>query len=382
MKIAYVDFYKDSKSDKSTSGVERKINAQMKALGQLGEVVRHSYDNQSGGRLIAFVRMVTRRLPFFPSKVAYRYDSSYDGTDAMYFRKTTLDSFAVRFFRDVKKHNPKCKIVMEIPTYPYDKEMTSLIEWPRLIKDRWSRKKLKHYIDRIVTFSDDDVIFGIPTIRTMNGIDFDTVPLREVHTDAEAEIHAIMVANFASWHGLDKLIDGMIQYYSELPKRKFILHIVGGGKAVEEGKVRASNSKVKDFVVFHGPLWGSSLQELYNRVTLAIDSCDFKKIEVFLSSSLKTREYVAKGLPVVSAIEVDLSRSMKEYFYRFKNPHCIDVREMIDFHDSIYHDNESYHSVPLKIRELAKTVCDIHVVMNPVIQFFQIHKVDEKKYEK
>jgi glycosyltransferase involved in cell wall biosynthesis len=382
MKIAYVDFYKDSKSDKSTSAVERKMQAQMKALEQLGKVVRHSYDNQSGGRLIALVRMVTRRLPFFPSKVAYRYDSSYDGIDAMYFRRTTLDSFAIRFFRDVKKHNPKCKIVMELPTYPYDKEMTSLIEWPRLIKDRWNRKKLKHYIDRIVTFSDDDVIFGIPTIRTMNGIDFDTVPLREVHANAEAEIHAIMVANFASWHGLDKLIDGMIQYYSELPKRKFILHIVGGGKAVEEGKVRASNSKVKDFVVFHGPLWGSSLQELYNRVTLAIDSCDFKKIEVFLSSSLKTREYVAKGLPVVSAIEVDLSRSMKEYFYRFKNPHCIDVREMIDFHDSIYHDNESYHSVPLKIRELAKTVCDIHVVMNPVIQFFQIHKVDEKKYEK
>lgn len=382
MKIAYVDFYKDSKSDKSTSAVERKMQAQMKALEQLGKVVRHSYDNQSGGRLIALVRMVTRRLPFFPSKVAYRYDSSYDGIDAMYFRRTTLDSFAIRFFRDVKKHNPKCKIVMELPTYPYDKEMTSLIEWPRLIKDRWNRKKLKHYIDRIVTFSDDDVIFGIPTIRTMNGIDFDTVPLREVHANAEAEIHAIMVANFASWHGLDKLIDGMIQYYSELPKRKFILHIVGGGKAVEEGKVRASNSKVKDFVVFHGPLWGSSLQELYNRVTLAIDSCDFKKIEVFLSSSLKTREYVAKGLPVVSAIEVDLSRSMKEYFYRFKNPHCIDVREMIDFHDSIYHDNESYHSVPLKIRELAKTVCDIHIVMNPVIQFFQIHKVDEKKYEK
>ncbi len=382
MKIAYVDFYKDSKSDKSTSAVERKMQAQMKALEQLGDVVRHSYDNQSGGRLIALVRMVTRRLPFFPSKVAYRYDSSYDGIDAMYFRRTTLDSFAIRFFRDVKKHNPKCKIVMELPTYPYDKEMTSLIEWPRLIKDRWNRKKLKHYIDRIVTFSDDDVIFGIPTIRTMNGIDFDTVPLREVHANAEAEIHAIMVANFASWHGLDKLIDGMIQYYSELPKRKFILHIVGGGKAVEEGKVRASNSKVKDFVVFHGPLWGSSLQELYNRVTLAIDSCDFKKIEVFLSSSLKTREYVAKGLPVVSAIEVDLSRSMKEYFYRFKNPHVIDIREMIDFHDSIYHDNESYHSVPLKIRELAKTVCDIHVVMNPVIQFFQIHKVDEKKYEK
>lgn len=371
MKIAYVDFYKDSKSDKSTSGVERKINAQMKALGQLGEVVRHSYDNQSGGRLIAFVRMVTRRLPFFPSKVAYRYDSSYDGTDAMYFRKTTLDSFAVRFFRDVKKHNPKCKIVMEIPTYPYDKEMTSLIEWPRLIKDRWSRKKLKHYIDRIVTFSDDDVIFGIPTIRTMNGIDFDTVPPRRIQENTDAAIHVIMVANFASWHGLDKLIDGMISYYSEHPERTLILHIVGGGKVVDEEIERVAHSIVKDYVIFHGPLVGSALLNLYDRVTLAIDVCDGEEQGVFLSSSLKTREYVAKGLPVVGAIEIDMSRSMKEYFYQFKDTHTINVHEMIEFHDTIYHNEQEYHSVPTKIRERAKMVCDIHVVMRPVIVFFQ-----------
>lgn len=372
MKIAYVDFYKDSKSDKSTSGVERKIKAQMKALEQLGEIVRHSYDNQSGGRIIALVRMITRRLPLFPSKVAYRYDSSYDGIDAMYFRKTTLDSYAIRFFRDIKKYNPKCKIVMEIPTYPYDKEMTSLIEWPRLIKDRWYRKKLNHYIDRIVTFSDDAVIFGIPTIRTMNGIDFDTVPPRRIQENTDAAIHVIMVANFASWHGLDKLIDGMISYYSEQPERTLILHIVGGGKVVDEEIERVAHSIVKDYVIFHGPLAGAALLDLYDRVTLAIDICDIDEHGIFISSSLKTREYVAKGLPVVGAIEIDLSRSMKEYFYRFKNPHVIDIREMIDFHDSIYHDKESYQAAPQKIRELAKTVCDIHVVMNPVIQFFQV----------
>lgn len=371
MKIAYVDFYKDSKSDKSTSAVERKIQAHMKTLGQLGEVVRHSYDNQSGGRIRALVRMVTRRLPFFPSKVSYRYDSSYDGIDAMYFRRTTLDSYAVRFFRDVKKHNPDCKIAMEIPTYPYDKEMSSFIEWPRLIKDRWNRKKLKNYIDRIVTFSDDDVIFGIPTIRTMNGIDFDTVPLRLVHEKADDAIHVIMVANFASWHGLDKLIDGAIHYYTEQPDRKIFLHIVGGGKVVDKEKARVVDSVVEKYVVFHGPLVGAALQALYDQVTLAIDVCDGEQQGVFLSSSLKTREYVAKGLPVVGAIEIDLNRFMKGYFYQFKDSHTINMQEIIEFHDTIYHSEQSYRTVPVKIRELAKTVCDIHVVMKPVLSFFQ-----------
>lgn len=371
MKIAYVDFYKDSKSDKSTSGVERKIQAQMKALEQLGEVVRHSYDNQSGGRIISLVRMITRRLPFFPSKIAYRYDSSYDGIGAMYFRKTTLDSYAIHFFKNVKKHNPNCKIVMEIPTYPYDKEMTSFIELPRLIKDRWNRKKLKNYIDRIVTFSDDELIFGIPTIRTMNGIDFDMVPPRRIQENTDAAIHVIMVANFASWHGLNKLIDGMISYYSEQPERTLILHIVGGGKVVDEEIARVANSIIKDYVIFHGPLVGVALQELYDRVTLAIDVCDGEEQGVFLSSSLKTREYVAKGLPVVGAIEIDLSRSMEEYFYQFKDTHTINVHEMIEFYDTIYHNEHEYHTIPEKIREHARSVCDIHIVMRPVLKFFQ-----------
>ena len=69
MKIAYVDFYKDSKSDKSTCGVQQKIEAQMKALEQLSEVVQHSYDNQSGGRIISLVRMITDPASFFPFKI-------------------------------------------------------------------------------------------------------------------------------------------------------------------------------------------------------------------------------------------------------------------------------------------------------------------------
>lgn len=371
MKIAYVDFYGISKTDNPSSGVERKIASHIKMLGTIGQVTRHSYDTETSNRLLKISRMITRRLPFFPSKIVFTFNEEYENLDALYFRRTTLDSFAIRFFRDVKKHNPRCKIVMELPTYPYDKEMTSFIELPRLIKDRWNRRKLKLYIDRIVTFSDDDEIFGIPTIKTMNGIDFEMVPIRMVQRKADDAIHAIMVANFASWHGLDKLIGGMISYYAEQQNRLFVLHVVGGGKVVKEEMERVANSIVRNYVEFHGPLWGQALQEVYDRVTLAIDICDIEEHGIFLSSSLKTREYVAQGLPVVGAIEIDLSRSMKEYFYLFKNVHDINIHEIIKFHDTIYHDESDYHTVPAKIRALAKTVCDIPVVMDPILEYFK-----------
>ena len=37
------------------------------------------------------------------------------------------------------------------------------------------RNELKKYVDRVVTFSSDDNIFGINTIRIINGIDISTV---------------------------------------------------------------------------------------------------------------------------------------------------------------------------------------------------------------
>lgn len=371
MKIAYVDFYKDSKSDKSTSGVERKIASHIKQLKTLGDVTRHSYDSQSGGNIIKYIRMVTRRLPFFPSKIVYSYDASYDDLDAMYFRKTLLDSFGIRFFRDIKKHNPNCKIVLEIPTFPYDKEMSSLIEFPRLIKDRWNRRKLKFYVDRIVTFSQNEYIFNIPTIRTMNGLDFDTVTLRKSPVvDDSGVVHAIMVANFAPWHGLARLIDSMRLFYNDEREKKFVLHVVGAGDTVDREKKRIENTLLESYVVFHGKLFGERLDRLYDEVTLAIDTCDDKYQGVAISSSLKTREYVAKGLPVVGAMTVDLMQFMPDYFYRIPDGKIIDIQRIIDFHDTVYGKNES-REIAMQIRATGRNLCDSSVVMEPVLSFFR-----------
>ena len=56
-------------------------------------------------------------------------------------------------------------MLLEIPTYPYDGEFTRICGG-RLAAflDRRCRKKLKGLADRVVTFTEDEEIFGIPTI--------------------------------------------------------------------------------------------------------------------------------------------------------------------------------------------------------------------------
>lgn len=71
------------------------------------------------------------------------------------------------------------KIILEIPTYPYDGEKinhTGIKKKKYWIEKKY-RKSLYKYVDRVVTFSEDDEIFGIKTIKISNGIDLETISL-------------------------------------------------------------------------------------------------------------------------------------------------------------------------------------------------------------
>ena len=69
-------------------------------------------------------------------------------------------------------------------------------------------------VDRIYTYSEDNQIWGIPTICSSNGIDFDLVSIRKVEKKRES-INLIAVAGLAKWHGYDRILRGMGEYYKE-----------------------------------------------------------------------------------------------------------------------------------------------------------------------
>lgn len=80
--------------------------------------------------------------------------------------------WTIALLRKLRKSG--ARIVMEIPTYPYDREYKGLpAPYQRiLLVDKCFRKQLARYVDYIVTFSDYEIIWNRPTIRISNGIDF------------------------------------------------------------------------------------------------------------------------------------------------------------------------------------------------------------------
>ena len=357
---------KDMTEEKLLSyGVEKKILAQCKAFGKYFDIEEKILYQKDVSTLF---QKIFSRLPFTAISEKWRYEPIYDEASFIYFRKNIIDNSIVRFFKSIKKHNPNCKIILEIPTYPYDKEeFKDLKDLPYKLKDRINRKKLHKYVDRIVNFSQDDIIFGIETIKTINGIDFSSMDTKEINNTSD--IHMMAVACFADWHGYDRVINGLAEYYNGGGKRNVFLHLVGEGVSINEYKRIVNINHLEDRVFFHGYKSGADLDAIYNICNISLDVFGGYKKDYYLSSSLKSREYFAKGLPIVSACKIDFIPDNYKYVLYFPNdPSIIEINKIINFFDDIYVGN-SMQFIPEQIRSFAETKCDINNTLKPIINF-------------
>ncbi len=285
----------------ATSGVGKKIQAQIKGLKSFGldnifygrtDNINHLIvESRDLGPLIS-VSNFFGRINHFNKLVEliYKHDIKF-----IYYRFNGFsDPETVILFRKLKKMG--IKQVMEIPTYPYDGELESKNRFYYL--DKLTRKYLAHQFDYIVTFSDNDTIFGKETIKISNGIDFDEIPARVpvYHED----INLIAVANVNHWHGYDRIIEGIGLYYKKNRISEVRLHIVGPeNDCVNSLKALSKNLGIEKYVLFHGECVGKKLDELFNIADFAIGSLGRHRNNIRDLKTLKNVEYAARGIPFI-----------------------------------------------------------------------------------
>ncbi|MBP3817348.1 MAG: glycosyltransferase family 4 protein [Butyrivibrio sp.] len=318
-----------------------------------------------------FLTKILKRLPYINLHKHWKIDE-IQNEDYLYVRRFGEWDFAsISFFLQIKKHNPYIKIVYELPTYPYDNEMhKNLKNIPLLLKDKWNRRYLYKFVDRIATLTDDKVIFGIPTLKIRNGIDIGKIrPRKARNTDV---VHAIAVANFSWWHGYDRFIEGMKIYYASNPSRKMIFHLVGHGSEFGRYQKMVAEYGLREYVIFHGQQTGEALDAIYDQCNLGIASLGFHRTGLTEGAPLKTREYLAKGLPFIFGAKVsDISDEDKENIYlqvpATDSP--IDIGNILEFYDRIY--SEGAEQVNKRLRQFAQDHFSMEAAMKEVIDFFK-----------
>ena len=260
---------------------------------------------------------------------------------------------------------------MEIFTYPYDKdEFLKWNTWPFYFKDRFWRMKLKDVIDRFVTYSDNDIIFNVPTIKTMNGVAVENIAkvCRKNNKKTDV-INLIAVANLQRSHGYERIIKGLYEYYKKGGTRKLFFYVVGEGSELKKLKRLSSKLKLDKYIIFCGRKVGEDLDIIYNQADIALAAFGLYKVGVQSISTLKVSEYLAKGMPIVTGCK---ERALENFQFSLELPNNnnkADINKIVEFYDWLSELPQGMAGITEEIRNYALQKVDMCHVMEPIEEY-------------
>lgn len=349
------------------SGVDRKVRDWIDGLNGFGECSLELVE-----RHVDFIHKVIESLPLTGDGHSWPNPESLADLDYIYIRRPRFISKDLRkFLHAAKKENPRLKTVLELPTYPYDKEMLEPMLFPAYLKDRFNRSRLQGDLDLIVTMADVTEVFGVKAVTVPNGINVSRLKARSPSYEGQqATIKIVCVAAFARWHGIDRFICGMRDYYSaSASPRNMHLWLLGDGPELGNLKDLVKCSGLDGRVSFLGMCDRREMDLAFDGATLAIESLGcHRRGPRAVSSSLKSREYLAKGIPFIYSSPIDVIEGT-DFDYALKLPEDdspINIAEVLSFYDSIYM-RESEERVITRIRRFALENVDISVVLKPLV---------------
>lgn len=343
-------------------GVARKILYQKEAFSYCAgtdKVYLASYFGDGSFRIIGegtdiqvpFKKKSSRQLELMEIYPKLPQICSLLNVNSVYFRVFSLSWASDKLFHELRKQG--IKIAVEIPTYPFWKE-----KWMDVLNKFKSGNiltafkrsltnvvyfiyahKLRKYVTMIVTFSDINRLWGVQVMGISNGYVFEEHPEEKTLKGPTDDINLLMVASVRKNHGADRVIRGLSTYLKGKKERNVVFHIVGDGDAVPELKAMVQTSEnLKNNVIFYGFRAGAELEEIYKLGDIGISALGFHRLGVYNASPLKSKEYFAKGLPVVgTTVEHDVIRSKaSKYFLAFpEDDSDISIDKICYFYNSL-----------------------------------------------
>ena len=328
------------------NGISKKIKYQTEAMESLGHHVHICYMNEDetskrrfvDNKVIAnygkgAIAKIKKRTEF-ESIVTY---SALNKIDFVYIRSNhNANLFTINMVKRFKQNG--IKVVMEIPTYPYDQEYGNWWFKRQIFQDKIFRNLLAKHLDAIVTFSDDDFIFGQRTIKISNGIDFNKIKIKQKTNDTTKELNLIGVAEIHYWHGFDRLVEGLANYYSKPHDYIVKFHVVGYFFSKEDERIFRSvisKNQMDEHVIIYGKKNGEELDDIFNNCDIGIGSLGRHRVGIQNIKTLKNREYAARGIPFIYS-ETDNDFEDKPYILKIPADETpVDINKILLFYKNL-----------------------------------------------
>ncbi len=201
-----------------------------------------------------------------------------------------------------------------------------------------------------------------------NGINTLKIQLRSYPKFDGKILKLLFVGSAFKAHGLHRLFLSLIDYYKTDFKVEIIVHIVGVNSESINLKKYLKESKIQENVVFHGFLAPNEINGLADECHLALDGLSLHLVGQKITSTLKSREYFARGIPFITSSPADNDfDSENPYILKVTRDETpFEIQKLIDFAIKLNGDPEH----PQKMRQYAIEHLDWSVKMNKLIAFF------------
>lgn len=347
-------------------GVKKKINGQIVAFENLGIDIDYvcpknneiTINNKSLG-----IYMKNWRGKVLKGSIFYRYlELGLINPKKYNFAYIRFNVGDYSLFRLIKYlYENGIKVFLEVPTYPYEDEFEKSIRNYIILKlDKLLWKRVNKYIYRVVLTNDIDKFNNIPVINIINAVNLEEIKIKQKDLD-DNSINLIGVANINKWHGYDRVIKGLRNYYKEDRKREINFYVVGDGNEVPNLISLVKEYRLQNHVFFKGIKQGKELEKIFNKCNIGVSS-----LALFRAGGghdpIKSREYVAKGLPVIIGYNDRALPDKLKFVLKVEEDNSdICIEELIRWYDNLDITKE-------EIRKFADNNLSWEIQMNKIIQ--------------
>lgn len=308
-------------------GVEKKLSERAKAVSALGLDMDFFYFNferqlkDDGLRFFKRKQAPSSRL----TSAFWRYGcvSPYVDTDLydlLVVRYAGGDfSLFSRFFRNnwqkiITEH--QAKELAEAHTYQTSlPQKLAAVLMERFLGPAMIRRcaGLIGNCEEVRTYELERARVSMPSCTVTDGVSVEDTPFSRTAPYGGQVLNLLCLATtFSPWQGLDRVLAGLKAYAGKKP----LLHlkIVGEVRPEDLAFARSFNHSSCVHVDFLGRLYGEKLEDIFADTHIAFSPLAMFRKKLKGGSALKTREYVARGLPfVVGHSDPDLQEA-RDFF--------------------------------------------------------------------
>lgn len=326
-------------------GITKKAYAQMEAMERLGnKVVYYTGYKNDGVYVFDYEGNVVKKKLFKKEKSRFNrivrsyylkilvsdfFKEKHENINVLYSRYFFFDLLTINMFKNAKRQG--CFNILELHSYPcYFKGRYS--KYPLYFLDYLCRKNVLKYIDRIAAMTDTVNIWNKETINFENGIDLNNT---KPHVrNREKNIMRIIAVSY-EWevHGYDRLLRGLVEYYST-NDIKTEVHVIFVGTVLDSTRVIIQKFGLEKYVTLAGIKSGDELDKIYDECDIGMGCMALHRRANNAVSDLKTREYAAKGIPYIYAGN-QLGEDF-EFKYAYKmdeGEDALNINEIIQFYN-------------------------------------------------